>query len=402
MSKISETLIIYLDNDRIIQWGILHNTGSFEKGIEEISSVRDREFTQIITIVPASDVLVIDVQLPKMSHHKLLQAIPYAIEENLLTDVSNLHFAIPSLKNISKEVNTTIPVAIVDKKVMSNWLDSLSASAIFPTSIIPSSLLLPLQENGWNILLENNEAHIRFDAYHGASCDINNLNDFLTSKLQEILEKPQVITIYHHGEKVNLTIDVDIIFKMLPHSSLEFLTGNINSQIINLLQGPYKTKIKNRFNKYSWRIISGLAASWLLLILLTNSVSYFALQHQAANLQTNIRNIYKENFPHATSMNAAKHRMTEKLNTLTNGGQKNNFLRWLSILAEAKTDTNFQIKELDYNNNILNLQFIADNFGTVDNVATALTKQGLRAKEQNVAEFGKQVKGVLTISEGNA
>ena len=46
-----------------------------------------------IVIVPSEDVLVTTVTLPKMNRSRLLQAIPYALEEQVIEDVDTMHFA---------------------------------------------------------------------------------------------------------------------------------------------------------------------------------------------------------------------------------------------------------------------------------------------------------------------
>ena len=54
------------------------------------SAVVDKE---VIVVVPARDVLLISAQLPKMNRSRLLQALPFALEEQLIDDVEDLHFA---------------------------------------------------------------------------------------------------------------------------------------------------------------------------------------------------------------------------------------------------------------------------------------------------------------------
>src|SRR5262245_53754069 len=68
---------------------------------------------KIIVLVPGEDVLLIQVQLPKMSKARLAKAIPYALEDQITEDPDNLHFAISKVKE-----NGLIAVAVVNKKRM--------------------------------------------------------------------------------------------------------------------------------------------------------------------------------------------------------------------------------------------------------------------------------------------
>src|SRR5262245_19015775 len=48
---------------------------------------------EVIILVPAEDVLLTSVSLPKMSKARLQQVLSYALEEQLTADVESLHFA---------------------------------------------------------------------------------------------------------------------------------------------------------------------------------------------------------------------------------------------------------------------------------------------------------------------
>ncbi len=108
-----EILIIYLHDDEFAKpsWVIVDPDGKIRQyairddaaGLMQIAYDK-----QVIVIVPATDVLLTTTILPKMSQSRLQQALPYALEEQLITDVENLHFAIAL-----KQSNDELTVAVV-------------------------------------------------------------------------------------------------------------------------------------------------------------------------------------------------------------------------------------------------------------------------------------------------
>src|SRR3982750_1699390 len=49
--------------------------------------------THVTLIVPAQDIVLTAATLPKLNRQKLLQALPFALEDQLIDDIHELHFA---------------------------------------------------------------------------------------------------------------------------------------------------------------------------------------------------------------------------------------------------------------------------------------------------------------------
>ena len=65
---------------------------------------------RVAVLVPAADVVSLDADLPVGTGPKLLQAIPYALEEQLADSVDDLHFAVGTRRDDGKT-----PVAVVTR-----------------------------------------------------------------------------------------------------------------------------------------------------------------------------------------------------------------------------------------------------------------------------------------------
>jgi general secretion pathway protein L len=359
------------------------------------------EGKQIIVITPAADVLQTEIQLPpKLSRQRLLKALPFAMEEQLLTDVADLHFAAGTYGH-----EGMVPVAIVNNSKMQTWSDALRAAGIYPAAIVSAVLAVPFVENCWNVFIFANTAILRTGLHTGLSCDRQNLADLLVLEAAAKTQKPQAIYIHNYTDTpAAVAADaLNIIEKNSPAEQfLEDIAANWSAPAVNLAQGAYLVKRNASQYKKIWQLAGLLMAGWLATILIGNLVSLLILQHASGTLNKQISLIYQRNFPSAKSVVAPKERMTEKLNNSLQGN-KNHLMALLAFLGESMQQRkNIHILRLEFRDNQLLLDITTDNFGDIDELAQALVQQGLVVKQQNVATAGKDVKGTLIITENSA
>lgn len=401
-----QKIIIYLQSDNLEEAtaAVISASGGVQKIIDrgnlnELKTLAAEN--EVIVIAPAEAVVLTEAKLPKLNRHRLLQALPYAIEEQLLTDINDLHFALGEY-----QPEGIIPVAIVTKQKMNLWLAALGAIDVFPSAILPATLSVPYLDNCWNIFVNDGVAIARTHPYRGFSCDKQNLQKLIQLALADQIQKPQAIYLENYtNDPLAMTIpDANLVEKNKPQDKfLENLAHKTDSPIINLLQAPYQPKHKPSQNKKIWALAGYLIIACVALTFFTNLVSYGILHYQTAALEKNIANIYKRNFPNATSIVAPKERMIEKLNNLLNQGNKNRLLLWLAALGKSLAEVNgIQVKQIDYRNNQLSLEFSTRNADTVDELTKSLKQQGMTVKQQNVAANGSEVKGTLLITENKS
>ncbi len=397
-------IILYLQtsDDSQISWTILGETGAVQQTIlngdlKQFIGVAENK--EIIVIVPAQDVLLTQIKMPKLNRHRLYEALPYALEDQVLSEISELHFAAgPYL------ADNMLPVAIVKNQTMDAWLNPLKEHDIHPTFMIPASLTLPVLENHWQIAIHGEIAIVRVDTYQGFACDKKNLAAYLTLKLAEQAQKPSGITINNYTQDaIALSIDdIKITEKTLPEKQfIEDIARETQSPNLNLLQDAYQARRKTSENKNIWLIAGYVFAAWIGVLFLSNIISYFILHHQESKADNQINQIYYRNFPNATSVVAPKDRMVQKLDALTTQGHKNRILLWLAYIGKSLPQAkSVHIQQLDYRNNLLIVSVTAASFDNLDIFSRALTQQGLTVKQQNVGAAGTQVKGDLLITEG--
>lgn len=361
--------VIFDKQNRIIQ--------TVEQGyLDELTHDKNDE---LIVFVPSEDVLLTEATLPKLSRQRLQQALPFALEEQLIPDVSELHFA-----SGNYQPNGKLPVAVVSKQKMTDWLDQLSVLAVSPKALIPSVFLLPFIENHWMVNSYRGNLLVRTDLYGGFACEEANKAIVFQLKLDE--------------QSNHLPIQLDET-QLSPVEMLKRIAPIIHNQsFINLLQDAFQAKTESSQIKKIWTWVGYLALACLGLLFLSKAMSLFFLQHHFSQMDAKINALYYRHFPQAHSVIAPRERLTEKLNQLTHSATKNNLLGLLSLIASHRGK--IHIEHLDFRDQRLTLDVNANSFDILDNFTRTLIQQGLKVKQQNATMSGTQVKATLLITSG--
>lgn len=360
----------------------------------------DDSDVEVIAIVPMSDVLLTTADLPKLNHQRLMLALPFALEEQLLDDVSQLHFAISDSRT-----EDLLPVAVVSHQKMQTWLQSLTDAGITPTLMIPTSFALPFVPNQWHISVDNETATLRTGEYSGVACEKSNLQAFLTLKLAEAEKQPEYIHFYNlSGQPLNLTFSNIIVneISMAEKPFLEDMAGWARSApVINLLQGAYQPKSTLTQTKKIWQAAGGLAVIWMVLAMFSHSVSFILLHRENQQVEQAINKIYMRHFPAATHIVEPRARLEAELKQLRGQTEKNAFFNLLGITGEKLSKSpNIHLQSLDFRERQLNLAVTTDTFNTLDAFTHTLTQEGLRVAQKNAGIVDKEVKANLFIEAG--
>jgi general secretion pathway protein L len=350
----------------------------------------------VIVIVPSEDVLLTTVTLPKMNRSRLLQAIPYALEEQIIDDVESMHFAAGDYR-----ANEALPVAVVTRTKMSEWLDLLHSWGVMPDSMIPSVFALPVSAGNWTAQVSQ-VAMVRIDENSGFACDIDNLDEMLALALA-VNEAPRMILLDEcDTQPLILTVPVTVEQHQVTASQLlEVMAAQVAvAAPVNLLQGDYQNKKTRRMPKLTSVLKVGvyMLAFWLFMLFLYPVVSFAILDKRAATIKDQIAVIYKRQFPSASSVVAPRERMQQKLNKLSSDFGENRLLFMMANVGKGLAKSSgVTLKRMDYQSNVMTLELSAASSEIFSTFTDALMQQGLRVKQQNANLNGARVNATLQI-----
>lgn len=353
---------------------------------------------EVIVVVPAEQVLLTMAKLPKLNRSRLLQALPYALEEQLVADVDTLHFA-PG----PYQADDNLPVAVVAKEKMQYWLSLLQDWRVQADAFIPSSLALPYTENTWQVLISA-VAMVRTGLFQGFVCDIANLPTMLDLALAAGVSAPPLIYLHNYTQQaISSTYQLPVTVKedmINPEQLLSDLARNVVTYpSLDLLQGEYAVKRARlpQMDKMK-RVASYLAIGWLALLVLVPTLSYCMLSYRANRIDAQIAQIYQRNFPQATSIVAPELRMQEKWQKLSAELGQNRFLLLTAYVGKSMLNAaNVALKRFDFQNNQLTLELSAPSSDDVNAFNDALSQQGVTVKQQNANLAGGRANATLVI-----
>src|SRR6267378_4338708 len=127
-----------------------------QRGLEGLASAED-----IIVWTPAAETLLLRARLPTRSPSKIAQALPFALEDQLIDAPEKLHFA------FTREADGTLAVAVTRRDRIEGWLAALAAAGLAPARLAPVTLSLPLADRSWTLAFRDGEMVLRCGPHAG-------------------------------------------------------------------------------------------------------------------------------------------------------------------------------------------------------------------------------------------
>ena len=368
---------------------------------------------RVVVFVSGVEVVLTDVALPNMNKQKLLKAIPFALEEQLASDVEDNHFAMGDRQQEDK-----VNVAIVERNIIEMWLQGLNDVGIQPDVLTTEVLGVPYADKTWTLLLKSadkqskSKAILRNNLQSGIALDVANVIPLLRSMLESTLEgqgpdklnvivcdtgsiepdavpdspqqdpaasmsdEQQVIVSQLESLGEQMTIDVEV--DQAEQSFLIYLAHQFEElKSINLLQGDYSRRERLEKMFRPWFPAAGIAAVWLLLQIGLMIFDYQKLATRNFDLRSQITKVYQDAFPESKNIVDPKRQMEQKLAELRK--QTNQTTDMFVLLAKAgevlgDTDT-LLIRTLRFKEETLDLDFEISDLQSLDELKIRLTKE---------------------------
>lgn len=308
---------------------------------------------QLIVLVPGADVLLSQVAVPSRQRQHIINAVPFALEDQLASDIDELHFALGP-----RNKEGVVPVAIVAREKMTAWLHQLREAGLDPHIMLPDVLALPWQENTWTLLHDDQLVLVRKNIYNAAVIDALAFNAWLELALNEAGEdKPKNIQLLEYqqdskaGLKVNIAdavtdempdnadekpVSSEILIEVVEPSGdpLQLFAENFSADnCLNLIQGEYSRREQIGRLLRPWRLAAAFVLVLSLLAVGKSVGDYIALNNLNTQLRAEINQIYLDTFPKARKVVNARLQMERKLSALKISSGTDNTRGFLPILA---------------------------------------------------------------------
>ncbi len=188
-----ETIYIRLagDPDEPMAWRAEGERGS-EQGSALLSDIAGRaQSARIVVLVSGTDCLLTSTHVPTRKRQRILQALPFALEDRMAGDVEALHFAVGEI-----EADGTAHAAVVAKERMDGWLRQLREAGLHPHALHPETVALPFESGAWSLLLGPEEALLRTGINAGLGLDSDAVEEVLAMAIEGAAEPPERIRLF--------------------------------------------------------------------------------------------------------------------------------------------------------------------------------------------------------------
>jgi len=374
---------------------------------------------KVVALVPGASVLRTSADIPVRGTSKVLQALPFAMEENLATDVDELHFAAGK-----RDANGRLPIAVVERLEMEAWLELLAVAGIEPVSMYSDSDAVGAVPNTTTLFVEIDSLTLRDADGSVAVTDLDSAAAtlelwFRSRDADEDEEAPKLpvnmlvyVTEEAHanpatGELISSLQPrvASLDLRVLGDGALPRLASQIVSQPgINLLQGRYAPRSNLTVYWPAWRVAAILLAGFAVTIIGAKILEISSLRQQAANLDTAIEQGIRYTFPEVREVRDARALLQSKLRALgrgTSGGSSTEFLDTLQVVATAVTGAEVagaKLETVNYRSGVMELRVLAPNVEALDSIQKQIAKAGtLEAEIQSANPEGTQVRGRIQI-----
>jgi len=398
-----DQLFIRLSTDpaATLYWVRRHasESGSVESGGFE-AAAEAAKGCQVIMLVPAEQVLLKQAEVPARQTSQLRKAVPFALEDELAPDISELHFALGS-----REDGVT-PVAVVDSRLMEGWIGLCRAHGIQPQAILPDLLTLPWQENTWSILLEADQALVRTGLNSGFSCQRELLDTLLQAELENN-DQPQLVNVWLcDGQEARLALpqdDIETKALACPDGPLSVMAqGWQPRQGIDLQQGEFKNRPDIAKKLQPWRWAAIIFGVFVVISFSKMLLELKQLNQQQAQLKTQIEKEFKRAFPGAKKVSNVRVRMERELKALRGGGGSSDANALALLAASSKVITaqkDAKLEAINFRNNRLELQVSTASLSQLDDLKQAIAKEAGATAELSSANSDKnRARGQIRIS----
>ena len=373
-------------------WQRLENgqlAGSFHRGSLADAS-RYTRGTPVVVLAPSEEVFITSAALPGRNRKKLIKAVPYVVEDQIVDDLDSLHFALSA-----HSIHGQYLVAAIERRLMDYWDSALRAAGIRTDTIIPDILALADAPESWTVLLESERALVRSPQGMFAS-DIENLPLMLMNLYEGAGEdKPEEVTVYDCSRAAHMT-RLKALTSGIEYSIVECADGAFGvfarqfdaRNTVNLLQGEYNRQEGMSRHIKPWLPAASLFGLWLIWQIFVSVVEIIDLNASSEQLTRQMQEAHKAAFAGSKTPAPGYERsdMQARLNKLLEKqGQASGSLQEMLVKTAPilKNVSGVEVNALRYNNGKLDVELTIKQSSDMEPLKKKLEEQtGWEVKTQ--------------------
>jgi len=360
---------------------------------------------RVCVLVGGADVLLAEPEVPVKAGAKLQQLVPYALEEHLAEDIEDLQFALGKRSTESPRV----PVAVVARALLDQWLATLRAAGIEPDAIYADSELLPANPGQAVALLEADTVSVR----PPGGTPVTLPGDALAEALEIARAGAESggtggrgLILYtgapewqHHSAQVEAARPYfdGIKVQLLAGGPLALYAQQLpTSTAINLLQGDYVPVSSRGTGLKAWRVAAILLAGLIGLHVIGKAAELQLLKRHEHQLDASIREAFRSSMHTEASAAEARRLMEKRLAGARGAG--GGLLPALQALVQARDSApGTSVQSLNFHGGALEMKLSAPDATSLDRVSQSLRNNGWQADLMGGTNSGSAYEGRIQM-----
>jgi general secretion pathway protein L len=352
---------------------------------------------------PATDTMLTSASLPTRSPRKIMQALPYALEDRLLGDPEALHFA------WRPEADGTLSVAVTSRQRVQTWSERLARAGVRPASLCPATLLVPWALDSWALAFIGSEVLVRTGAVSGFVCPA--AGDLppalLVAAAQEAARQPnppETLAVFQapagfSAERWSKALGIPVrresgsLWEKIPDSAAP----------LNLLQGQFEQGGSMLEALRPYRVALVLLGLWLASSLAFDVSDWWKLRREHNALRQEMTQILKTSFPETRAVldpAAQMQKSVEQLLARRGQGERELLPMLAKVATVLRSDPRARLRGLRYADHALTLELTWTAPATPETWKSALEAGGLRTEVLLLTPRANEVDGRLRLTAG--
>ncbi len=341
--------------------------------------------------VPSDSVRLFTRHIAADEAKHLSKALPYMLEEDVIDDVDDLHFAYQGLGD------EQYLIAVVRNEQMQAWQAALPDS--WEGHWLPEALLLPWQLGEICIVMEADSAILRLGEWTGARIERSLVGPLLASLDTE----PAAIVIYGQQQADDTNTVPEHLQRLV-----QWRQGNLGSALLLAQDGPAFDLRQGRFAPQLplgrwwrlWQRVAVAAGVALVLQLGADVAQYQRLKADNTRIRQAIQDSYRQANPRGAVVDVEKQldRQIAEFNPSSNGLAFTPLLAAITASLAEQGSISLSTLNFSASSGEVRLDLMADDFAAVEALRQLLGRRGLDATLETSSSRDEQVRARLRVA----
>lgn len=354
----------------------------------------------ILLLLDTRDLLLTRILLPQVRPQLVAQALPFALEEQLVSPVEELSFAFRRL------AGNEYVVAVAERRIVEQASTALAERGLQLTGLVPDVLCLPREPGTWTVAVDGQSVWVRTGDYLGFKASRAELPLLLAHELAH--EPPPDRLIVHEPPGSREPLDAWPADLALPverrtgkESLLALCAEPVDVRRLLLFASPRQTALSSNKRRRVWQIAAGFAACAAVAHGLVLQHLSTRLHAEASALEQGIDARFREIFPATKRIVDVRVQAAQEIDSLRgNTAQTPEFLDLLHAVggvAVALPSGDLRFKAINYADGVLDVRVQAPDMTQLESFREALSREAIPAETVSAESTEHAVIGLLRI-----